>query len=621
MHAFRKYLPIAAAVCSALLALSAPFLGSSAIAVIVLVGAAGWGTLAFVLHRALPLQEALEKTSEALGISASGRAPIENLRAVSEEFVRYHRAVTAFQGGIGSGAKDLGESLRKITTLVYRELHANAVEFSLFDEVSMQWSQAMVIGAPRSVSSQAMMAAAAEARERQILSFDNYQVLVMPVIFAGKVFGALRVEIPSSQRPLKNDVELLQLFAVQGAMALIDARFTDELLRLRRASEETVKAKTGFLANLSHELRGPLGIILNGVELMLDGLCGPVTTQQQSTLTMIKDSGDHLLDLVNDVLDYAKVEAGKIIPKVVQIPVKDLLDDLASVVRTQAVEKGHNLEVLPVDATLGMLCDKRHARQMLINFLTNAVKYTPNGGKITVAASRASGQKVKISVSDTGIGIPENQRDKVFAAFERVDDSYALTQIGTGLGMPLTRRLAEVNGGVADFESAVGKGSTFWIVMPAVEIETHAVLTVNGDGKAELVPQGHGESILLIDHDNATRQMLCTYLENQGFAILQAKSGNEVLKILREKRVELAVVESDMPDLPGEEMVAAIRSTPNAASVPIILLSSKAFVFDIERFLKLGVDRCLSKPVTLSEVALTARRLIDEAKNMVSARP
>ena len=578
-------------------------------------GGAAWLLVGMLLRRESKIVSVLSAANTVIGLSESvGSAP-QMTAKFAFEFMRFSRAANAFHSGEGSGSKELGESLRKIAKLVYQELSANAVEMSLFDEVSRQWSQAMVIGAPRSVNSQAMMAAAAEARERQILSYDNYQVLVMPVMFAGRVFGALRVEVPGANKPSRNDIELLHLCAVQGAFALVDARFTDELLRLRRASEETVRAKTGFLANLSHEIRGPLGIILNGAELMLDGLCGPVSEQQKSTITMVKDSGEHLLDLVNDVLDYAKVEAGKIIPKTVQISLRDLLNDLASVVRSQALEKGHSLEVEEVDATLGMLCDKRHARQMLINFLTNAVKYTQNGGKITIGATRQTGNRVKISVSDTGIGIAEDQKEKVFAAFERVDDKYALSQTGTGLGMPLTRRLAEVNGGGADFESERGKGSTFWITMPAVEIESAQATRIPAESE-QLLPQGHGEAILLIDHDTSTRQMLGTYLQSQGFEILQAQSGGEVLKILKEKRVELAVVESDMPDLPGEEMVSAIRSMPNAGTVPIILLSSKAFVFDIERFLKLGVDRCLSKPVALSEVAITARRLIDESRSI-----
>ena len=125
---------------------------------------------------------------------------------------------------------------------------------------------------------------------------------------------------------------------------------------------------------------------------------------------------------------------------------------------------------------------------------------------------------------------------------------------------------------------------------------------------------GNGDTILLVDHNEETRRMLQQYLAKQGFSILQGSNGAEVLRLLRENRVHLAVIENDLPDLPGEEMVAAVRGNPNSAGMPIILLSAKAFVFDIERFLKLGVDRCLSKPVSLAEVAVTARRLIDETR-------
>lgn len=303
----------------------------------------GWGFVAWLSWEKRRVRARVAAASKLIGLEPTSISLAKQTESFVQEFGRYHRALAGLRGDASNTAKDLGAGLRRISKQVYLELRANAVEFSLFDDVSQQWSQAMVLGTPRSVNSQAMLTAAMEAGSRQILSFENYQVLVMPVIFSGTVFGALRVEIPASVKPSSNDIELLHLYAVQGAMAVLDSRFTDELLRLRRASEETVRAKTGFLANLSHEIRGPLGIILNGVELIRDGLCGPVNEQQLSTLTMIKESGDHLLDLVNDVLDYAKVEAGKIVPKTVQIPLQPLLDDLVSVVRTQAIEKGHTL--------------------------------------------------------------------------------------------------------------------------------------------------------------------------------------------------------------------------------------------------------------------------------------
>jgi CheY-like chemotaxis protein len=328
---------------------------------------------------------------------------------------------------------------------------------------------------------------------------------------------------------------------------------------------------------------------------------------------MIKESGDHLLDLVNDVLDYAKVEAGKIKATPVAIPLGDLLQDLCAVVRAEAQSKSHDVVLEKVEPNLGVSVDKRHVRQMLINFLTNAIKYTPDGGKIEVWVEKLPSARVKICVRDNGIGIPESEHGKVFGAFERVENQYAMAQTGTGLGMPLTSRLAKVNGGSVGFESKPQEGSTFWLILQSVEIEQIVPEEANPE---EIIAQGNGDSILLVDHNEETRSMLQRYLTKQGFKVFEASSGGEVMKLIRANSVDLAIIENDLPDLPGEEMVATLRATPSSAGVPIILLSARAFVFDIERFLKLGVDRCLSKPVSLSEVAVTSRRLIDQNRNL-----
>ncbi len=573
-----------------------------------------WTGVCLILVSQAKMLRAVDSSFKALGLPEVD-GPLEvKLSSFLRESQRYHTAAYAFRAEGNVVPNDLGVNLRHIVRLACDQLNAESAELSLCDDQSRLWSQAMIIGMPRSIASQSMLVEACTDAPQATEPPEH--VLVQPLSFAGTTFGVLRVELAEGTTPTKADRQVLYLLATQGALMLVDSRFTDELLRMRRLSEESIRAKTGFLANLSHEIRGPLGIILNGVELIIDGLCGPVTESQKETCGMIRGNGEHLLDLVNDVLDYAKVEAGKVNAKPLNIQVHTLLEDLATVVRSQAMAKKHKLIVEPVDKHIGIFCDKRHARQILINFLTNAIKYTPDGGTITLRALRAAGNKIKISVSDTGIGIPESEREKVFGAFERVDNKYALAQMGTGLGMPLTRRLAEVNGGNVDFQSIDAEGSTFWVNLPAVEIDVPDVTTEETPGKEVKGPQGNGEAVLLVDHDQDARQMLERYLVHQGFAIVHASSGSEVTKILREKAIELAVVESDLPDLPGEELVSVIRSNPKAAKVPIILLSSRAFVFDIERFLKLGVDRCLSKPVELSEIAVTARRLIDETRSL-----
>ncbi len=556
--------------------------------------------------------DAVDKTFQAMGLTTLQGSLEDKLADFLLQSKRLQKVAHAFQAEGGLSESELGKNLRRIVELAYEGLNARSAELSLYEAESELWSQAMLIGSPSNINSQSMLVEACNEDSSSLKKIGN--ILVQPIAFAGTSFGALRVEL--EEEPTSSDREVIELLATQGALMLIDAQFTEELLKMRAKSEESVRAKTGFLANLSHEIRGPLGIVLNGTELLLDGLCGPITDAQRETCNMVKNSADHLLDLVNDVLDYAKVEAGKVTAKPLDIALKPLLSDLSKVIRSQAHAKNHKVVLENVEDTLGVICDKRHIRQMLINFLTNAVKYTPDGGQITIKAQRLANNRVKISVTDTGIGIAETEREKVFNAFERVENQYALAQMGTGLGMPLTVRLAEVNKGTVDFESEEGRGSTFWVNLPAARIEVEQGKSEEGEREIRTRPQGHGETILLVDHDPQAREMLERYLAHQGFQILYATSGTEVTKVLREKRIELAVVENDIPGFPGEDMVAVIRSNPSASKVPIILLSSKAFVFDIERFLKLGVDRCLSKPVELVEVATTARRLIDETRSL-----
>ena len=210
-------------------------------------------------------------------------------------------------------------------------------------------------------------------------------------------------------------------------------------------------------------------------------------------------------------------------------------------------------------------------------------------------------------------GIPEEARANVFGAFERVENKYSNAQIGTGLGMSLTKRLAEVNKGHVNFESEVGEGSTFWISLPAAaEVESADVQQDNSH--SEIVVEGAGDKILLVDHIDETREMYASYLENLGFQVFAAGSGSEVLKTVREHELALAIIENDLPDISGEDLVFALRANPRVARMPIVVISSKAFIFDIEHLLRSGVDRCLSKPIELSELARNSRRLIDDKR-------
>ncbi|RIL07324.1 MAG: hypothetical protein DCC75_10115 [Proteobacteria bacterium] len=505
-----------------------------------------------------------------------------------------------------SSKEELARTLERVVAQCYRLLNAESAELALFDKESGLYHSSFVLGKPFRSSAQAMLSGAVESGESERdISPD---VLVQPIAFGGSVLGSLRVGLKRGSIPTHADRELMQLMAMQSGMAIINGKYTEELVRMKRASDESVKAKTGFLANLSHELRGPLGIMINAVELVLDGLCGPVTDDQMETLRMVKSNGQHLLELINDVLDYAKVESGKLVPESVEILVNDLIKDIASVVRAQADAKGHTLTVKAADEVLTIQCDRRHIRQMLINILTNAIKYTPEKGTIEMWAERVPGGKIKICVKDSGVGIEDYDREKVFAPFERIQNSYSINQVGTGLGMSLTRRLAEVNGGNIDFTSQASQGSTFWLVFPAVQFSG---ALAGHEENSEEEPKGKGELILLVESNPGERSMLAKYLTHLGYSVAAVATKGEAALVLRDKKVNLALVDNSVVDNLEEDLIKGIRDAAQSARLPLVLLSSRAFVFDIEKYLKAGVDRCLTKPISLKELAVICRSLID----------
>lgn len=507
--------------------------------------------------------------------------------------------------------EELSRTLERIVALSYNLLEAESAELALFDKDAGLYHSSFVLGKPFRVSAQAMLAGAAEEREEALASPD---VLVQPISFAGTILGSLRVGLKKDRVPSSGDQEIMRLLALQGGLALLNAQYTEQLLRMKRAGEESVKAKTGFLANLSHEIRGPLGIMLNAVELVVDGLCGAVTPDQLETLRMVRGNGEHLLELINDVLDYAKIEAGRIKPDTSEILVNDLLQDITQVVRSQAESKGHTISFVASKEALAIRCDRRHARQMMINLLTNAIKYTPDGGKVEVWAERGPRGKVKLNVRDSGVGIAESERGKVFAPFERVEDAYSIKQVGAGLGMSLTKRLAEMNGGTIDFISSIGKGSQFWLLFPSVEYD----VTAKSESSAEFVApaQGNGNVILLVQASNDEREMLQKYLTSVGFKVLGVPSFAEGKPLLERDELHLVLIDNDVLDVADESVIKVLQERAQVRHLPVILMSTRAFTFDIEQYLRAGVDRCVTKPIELRVVAQTCRELIDSSAAM-----
>ncbi len=495
------------------------------------------------------------------------------------------------------------------------ESNHSAVKVSLYEVESNLSAQNFSVGVSKFLDEQPL------SKEASIY-VKNY-----PLVFHGKSFGSLFIEF---ERPVKESLtkkqdQLLELLSSFASLSLFSGEFNKDLDRLKNLGSESEQAKTGFLANLSHEIRGPLGVILNASEILLDGLCGDITKEQQDTVVMIKNSSRHLLDLVNDVLDYARVDSGAIEVQTRAIVVSDMVSDMATVVRTQAIKKKQKLKIIPPDERLAVLCDKRHLRQILINILTNAIKYTPDNGEITIGAaevdmpnpgSKEEQKAVKIYVTDSGVGITEAERSKVFTAFQRLDNEYSQAQQGAGLGMPLSQKLAIANNGEIDFKSVQGSGTTFWITLPCSKVKP--LKTEEHDGT--IVNLGLGAKVLFISKEDDQRQLYEKSLEQRGFQVSCVWSFRQIMKSLKEDNYSAILIDTDTSETPNsvsyDELIQSIRNLPNAATVPMIVLTGKAFVFDVQHFLRLGVDRCLTKPFSLLELSTSIRKVLDEVNKL-----
>jgi len=547
----------------------------------------------------------IEPIADDLGIEL-GRTKQENVLArILHEVERKNQVLSLhlLEKRISS-KEELTKTLQRIVTLTRQLLTAESVELALYDQGTGQYYSSFVVGKPFRTSAQAMLSGAVEGNE----SPESSDVIVQPIGFSGSILGSLRVGLREGRSPSIADRQLLHLLALQSGLALINSQYAAQLLKMRSASEESIKAKTGFLANLSHELRGPLGIMLNAVDILIDGLCGPISDDQNETLMMVRGNGEHLLELVNDVLDYAKVESGKVTTQKSEILLNPLLKDLCSVVRKQAEQKSHKLSYKNSDEALAVECDRRHLRQIMINLLTNAIKYTPDGGEIELWAERIPGGKIKINIKDSGIGIDPSDRDKVFAPFQRIESSYSLAQVGTGLGLSLTQRLVEVNHGQIQFDSQPQKGSHFWIILPS----TQASQVIAPVERAEKpVIKGKGDKLLLIQREVGERNIILRYMVHLGFKVEVIDTQQGALNAVSQSPYQALLIDSDMLVDNDERFITSLREENSHFKIPIILLSSRAFVFDIERFLKAGIDRCLIKPLQLDELSQTVRQLID----------
>jgi signal transduction histidine kinase len=285
------------------------------------------------------------------------------------------------------------------------------------------------------------------------------------MVHEGHIVGSLLVSRNEPGEFPAETIELLRTFASQSALAIQNARLYKELEAKTRQLEAANRHKDEFLASMSHELRTPLNAVIGFSEVLIEKMFGDINAKQEEYLHDILASGRHLLSLINDILDLAKIEAGRMDLDLEDFDVAQAIDNAVVLVRERATRKGLTLDTR-LDRELGSLRgDQRKVKQVLLNLLSNAVKFTPEGGRIEVRAQRLDGQ-VEVSVTDTGIGIAAEDLEAVFEEFRQVGTDYAKKHEGTGLGLTLSRKFVELHGGRIWVKSQPGQGSTFAFTLP-----------------------------------------------------------------------------------------------------------------------------------------------------------
>jgi len=377
-------------------------------------------------------------------------------------------------------------------------------------------------------------------------------------------------------------------------------RLTTELESANRAAREVSRLKSEFLANMSHELRTPLNAVIGFAEMLYDGKAGPVSARQQEFLDDILTGARHLLQLINDVLDLSKVEAGRMDFRPVPVHLPKVLEEVSSILRGLAAEKQIRLEVSVAPELRDIVTDESRLKQVLYNYLSNALKFTPEDGAVAVRVTPEGDREFRLEVEDTGLGIREADLSRLFVEFQQLDAVNGRSHGGTGLGLALTKRIVEAQGGTVGVRSTLGHGSTFSAVLPRVAgpIPTPA-------RPVAVVPAHAGTTAVLVIEDNPSdRERLVRILGDAGYEVAVATTGTEALARCRVRRYDAIVLDLLLPDMHGRDVLRAARRGPNR-DTPVVVVT---VVTDKAVLASCRVDDLLCKPVQARELVAALRR-------------
>lgn len=387
------------------------------------------------------------------------------------------------------------------------------------------------------------------------------------------------------------------------------------LKQARETAEQANRLKSEFLANMSHELRTPLNAIIGFTEILKDQMVGELNPEQHDYICEVFDSSRHLLSLINDILDLSKVEAGRMSLDLEDVEISPLLENSLIIIKEKAHANGVKLELELAEDLGTVKLDERKFKQIIYNMLSNAVKFTQDGGRVGLVA-QCQGDWLEVTVWDTGIGISAADQARLFQPFVQADGTTARNFEGTGLGLSLIRAFAQLHGGDVSLESSPGNGSRFTVRLPLRKIDNqHDLLPVTrtrstpGDTEQLQPPL-----LLLIEDNDQAAALMMAQLKNAGYRTIWARSGEEGLALAQQLRPDSVLLDIMLPNMDGWQVLQRIKASPELADIPVVIVS---IVADASKGLTLGALETLEKPVNreqLLQVVARATHLQREAQ-------
>jgi PAS domain S-box-containing protein len=385
----------------------------------------------------------------------------------------------------------------------------------------------------------------------------------------------------------------------------------EELRRAREVAEAASAAKSEFLSSMSHELRTPLNAILGFAQLLERDRKRPLDEKQLERLGHVLSGGEHLLRLIDDVLDLARIEAGRIAVSCEPVNVREVVDELVAALGPMAARENITVEVNAPGELPDAFADRTRLTQILMNFGSNAIKYNKQGGHVKITLRQLDRQQLRVCVADDGIGIPPDKQDKIWEPFQRAGQETGPIE-GTGIGLTITKRLAELMQGRVGFTSQLGHGSEFWVDLP---IRTDSTIAVDARGnsvaRSALAASATAHTIIYVEDNPSNIAFMRDLMEElPNVELLTAPTAEIGLEMIRAHKPALVILDVHLPGMSGIEAALRLRNDPETAAIPVIGLSAAALLKDTARAKEAGFDRYLTKPIKVQELTAVLEELL-----------